>query len=952
MTSLRVRPALRALVALVAIATGLGPAWPQGKPPWDTPGDPFYRNPVGYARSLHERYAGNRDALIRERARLDTIRNELAPYRGTAGMGGLAAAYNDPDRFVQLGQTRETIARLAQEQNALEREWAQWCEWGLRLGPLSDANETIDDPYLDNTTNPATLKHVARDKIDFRIRYFLEKIEFPKTLVMPDALGQIESAGGAILVPGNPPGSLRIGQQLMAHGGSFPGKDGDQDIKVGPFAVPQACTIRGHVLGNPPVPNVWSLGNANTSMVVYYERRLGGGYASGVEVLKLSGQTQNNDLTGEGEIPGPGRITVVFGHPRGSGPLSGGNFAQSFSGDIVVAKLPTEVPAVARGELNEGDRIKTVAAPASILLPDGSHLIIEPNSEVTFRRVSMNIVGVNLERGKCRITRWGVIGSHGVVASVRGRIITPRGTDFVLTESGQGAWIEVIEGSVVVSGGPADTTLNAGQKMALPGGEVSKFDAAAAKPSLINGLPPSLEGMDDRTPQAYGDVVASFTGDQVGDGWLWEDPGADASVQTPERGTLRVTVPHLNDLWDARYWAPRLLHKATGDFDLEAELLITTKARCWVGADFLVKSPGSYLGYRKGQMVQDRAGAHYWIPAGLWGFDQGNPGKLTRLNQERPWQGVDAPDHPVRVRMTRRGDLWKAYWSVDGQTWNVCSVQDAPAPETVFAGWVFRRWAEDGPLGKEPGVFTLRDIRLRTEPLDTAESPAWDTFCQNAQVTAEGLGTRLVLDGKGPGEARAVSAGRLSGDFDVTIGYDTVQWTAQPGETRSWFVAAATGDEMWRLHIGGMRSDDANPQRLFSHARLNGTWGNYGAAVADAPKGRLRLVRKDEVVSTLYDVGEGWKELGVAGQRISEPLHLWLKASNDKAKTHVPFTVVYTIESVAPPLVDTDRLTNEKPGSPASQAATPATVTGSVVMCQQVDAQNNPIDPATVFAGP
>jgi len=75
-TRLRVRPALRALVSLVAIATCLGPAWPQGKPPWDTPGDPFYTSPVGYARSPHERYAGNRDALIRERARLARILDE------------------------------------------------------------------------------------------------------------------------------------------------------------------------------------------------------------------------------------------------------------------------------------------------------------------------------------------------------------------------------------------------------------------------------------------------------------------------------------------------------------------------------------------------------------------------------------------------------------------------------------------------------------------------------------------------------------------------------------------------------------------------------------------------------------------------------------------------------------------------------------------------------------
>lgn len=508
------------------------------------------------------------------------------------------------------------------------------------------------------------------------------------------------------------------------------------------------------------------------------------------------------------------------------------------------------------------------------------------------------VVGVNLERGKCRITRWGVMGPHGIVPMLRGLTVTPKGTDVMLIESEQGASVEVVEGAVVVSGGATETPLNAGQRVSLPGGEITSFDAKGVSPSLLNGLPPDLAAMDDRTPQAYGDVAAAFTGDQVGDGWLWEDPDADAKVQTPQPGTLRITVPDGNDLWETRYGAPRLLHKVTGDFDLEGELLLTSRASNWVSADFLVKSPGSYMGARLGQLPLDATGAHYWLAGLCWAHAEGNFRKLNRLNQEAFWQGVDAPDHPIRVRLTRRDSLWKAYWSVDGDSWNVFGIHDVEAPETVFVGWLFRRRA--GDLPQEPGVFTLREIRLHSEPPGLAELPAWDTFCLNGGVEAEGPSVRITLDGKGPGEAYAISGGCLTGDFDVAIRYDTGQWEPRRGETRSWFVAAATGDARQRFHIGGLRNDAADPQRLFSHVCTDGKWGAYGTEVSAAKSGRFRLSRKDGIISTFYETPEGWTPLGETGREISHPLHLWLEASNtDKANTHAPFTVVYQIEPVA-----------------------------------------------------
>jgi len=908
------RSRIPAVVAVVLFA--FGQALAQGTPPWETPGHAYHGNSVGYARHMWQRYRDNRAEVTRLRGEIQDIRDYNSPYTAVGGLsGGLGIATDDPGRVGAKVRLEARVLELEQERVALEQEWAQWCEWGLRLGPLSDSNETIDDPYLDKSVFPAAIKYEKRDKIDYRIRHFLENVDPPNDVPLPDDLGEIEDAGGAVLVPSGPSGSLRAGEQIMSQGGSFPGTEDDQDIKVGPFDVPQACTIKAHIVATPPVPGVWSLYNSNTGMLVIYERRLGSGYVAGSHVLSLGGQMENNEHTGEADLPGPGRLTVIFGHPRGSGPLMGGNFAQGFNGNIVVTKVATEVPSTARTKLREGDRVRAGGQRTSIRLPDGSHLIIEPNSEVSFSRAGPGVVRVNLERGKCRITRWGARGPHGVVAAVRGRVITPKGTDFILTDSEQGGSVEVIEGAVSVPVGAAEVEVNAGQRMELGDGKITTFDAATVPPALIYGLPPSVEGMDDRTPQPYGEVSAAFTGDRVGEGWLWEDPDQDVRVQTPEPGMLQITVPNNNDMVDNWWGAPRLLHKATGDFDLEGELLISTRANNWVSAEFLVKSPGSYIGYRQGQWPLDGTGAHYWSPGLCWGFGEGNLRKLIRLNESALYRGVDAPDHPIRFRMTRRDRLWNTYWSLDGRAWNLFGTQEMEAPETVFVGWLLKRLAHDG-LREEPGVFTLRDIRLHTEPLALGALPEWDAFCLNGQVKAKGLDVELALDGSGPGEARVFSGGWLTGDFDVAVGYDAGQWTAQPGETRVWAVGATTGDEKSLFYIAGKRNDEITPQRIYTDVCNGGSWGAYQWVNSEEKTGRFRLVRKAGVVSTFYETPEGWKALSESGRKIEQPLHLMLEANNlVGAKTHVPFRVAFTVEKVTGP-----RGGGGKPGTkPGSQ---------------------------------
>ena len=53
----------------------------------------------------------------------------------------------------------------------------------------------------------------------------------------------------------------------------------------------------------------------------------------------------------------------------------------------------------------------------------------------------------------------------------------------------------------------------------------------------------------------------------------------------------------------------------------------------------------------------------------------------------------------------------KTRWSVDdGATWTLSNRQTLPLPETIWAGWMFKRMAHDG-LPEPPAVTTLRDVR-------------------------------------------------------------------------------------------------------------------------------------------------------------------------------------------------------------------------------------------------
>ena len=219
---------------------------------------------------------------------------------------------------------------------------------------------------------------------------------------------------------------------------------------------------------------------------------------------------------------------------------------------------------------------------------------------------------------------------------VDGRWIYPKGTEYIAENTEAGGRISVISGSVIVVGEDgAEIEIQAGEQLTWPGDVLSAYDVSQDQVAMEDGLLLSEHLLGDALPVPYGTYTADFTGGQIPDGWMWQDPGNDATVETPEDGTLRLTVPSENDLWGGRIDAPRLLHKVTGDFDLEGELLLESVGMDMVTAEFLLNAPGSALGYLDNQQPADGDAAHYRIVGGGWVKSAGQ-NKLKSLACTRP----------------------------------------------------------------------------------------------------------------------------------------------------------------------------------------------------------------------------------------------------------------------------------------------------------------------------
>lgn len=739
-----------------------------------------------------------------------------------------------------------------------------------------------------------------------------------------DRIGQILDPGGATIIRADPAafsGGLKVGQAIVTESGAWEEGQlnqpvpGNKEYTIGPFDIPAPCKIKAHITGEPPIESALTATNWGAGMHGQIEPVLVGGGRASVGSFDVALYPGKAEVVQEITVKYPAKLMLKFTPALSTGQAGGYLYqGQSYMGVVEVVELLQEGMALPRALITSSDRMRIDGMfPATIRLSDGTTMLIYWGSEVAFSETVDGGIRATLERGGnggMRITNPAL----NFEAAYEGKIIKAKGTDFFVDTYD----VKVVDGEAEVIDEESGETVvvQAGQKMDFRGSKVTEFDATEAAPFTTgNGLPTTINFFDP-AEEPYGVNLAQFNNDAVADGWLLADPPTRHSprgftlsntprvgVETPEPGVLRLSVPvgSVVPIYDR---APRLLHKVTGDFDLEADLHIEEANGNPVSADFVVYAPGTGIGLQKHEVQWGNPAQDYWLPPPcVVRLSADGPFLLPLFNDHHRGSRYDWPevtDGKARSRLSRRGDTWSVAWSLDGQTWNTHTLDSIALPQTLWVGWAFQHAQQ---RSTEPAVFTVRDVRLETAPTGTMIVPAWRVFSINGSVQAQDAPVRLVLDGGGPGVARAISRAPLSGNFDVVVRFDAGQWQHEPGEMRRWSIAATTPDQQEAVAVGCIIRDDG--QRYWAQRQQG--WEGGSSLGQSSPvehlQGKLRLVREDGVVSAYYWDADDWQRQSFSWdtKEIEGPLFLRLEAFNGRANATHPWgmmSVDFTVEQI------------------------------------------------------
>ncbi|MCX7718740.1 MAG: hypothetical protein N2111_10130 [Candidatus Sumerlaeaceae bacterium] len=692
----------------------------------------------------------------------------------------------------------------------------------------------------------------------------------------------------------------------LSGGGSFEAKPVDKPcdppILLGSIEVPSGGRLEAHIVGTPPVPATWSLYNTNSSLSVSFEPELGMGYGRAINLLSLSGQAQDSDLSGTATWSGPGRISAIVGAPRGSGPLSGGCFGQGFSASVKVVEINNADPAFAGDTLGEGDQLMTDGSgQALIAVPGGGQVSV-------LRGTTVKVIESTPDKFRLRFEdaqygnglRFVSEPGHRVRLELETGpyVLVPEGTDFTCEADRGTTVIRVLDGGVRVSTGTeTGMFVPAGKQLLLPAWTME--DLKAADPGRYDsaGLAPGTILFDDTTTQPYGETVWSIEGTTPTAGWVFEDPGHDTRLDAVDTQTLIVTVPDGNEMHRNWQGAPRLLHKVTGDFDLEALHDLATSATHYASAEFVAYSPGSHIGVLAEQTDMNTLGAHYRSLGPFWYVGRGLR-KLPLAGRELK-DCPDAPDGAIRIRLSRRGDLWRTYWSLDGENWNLASRVHMPLPETAWAGLLFKRVADDR-LRSEPATHAVSALRLRSAPLFSLPSPDWDLLQDGGAAVAEGQSVTLRLDGSKPATVRAQMGEPLAGDFDLVVRFAQEPWNHQPGESRYAVLILTDGTDQNMLYLGQEKRDSI-ARRLATDLRHKGAWSRFTATDYAQDRGWWRVARTGGEMRSWHWLDGEWVPVAQRYDApLSGPVYLTFEASTaPEARTSAVLETRFHIEHLA-----------------------------------------------------
>ncbi len=470
--------------------------------------------------------------------------------------------------------------------------------------------------------------------------------------------------------------------------------------------------------------------------------------------------------------------------------------------------------------------------------------------------------------------------------------------EYVIEVKGEGkeVSVSVVSGSVTLADAAGvETTVGAGQQAQLPSGKIAAYNVAGDDGGATGGIPLRKLLVDNDLPVAYDIYEPAFLADQIPADWVLEDPKQDTLIKTPDPFSLVLTVPDGNDLWSDRADAPRLLHRATGDFDLQGEMLLQTKATNLVYVQFILKAPGTMIGALKDQMGGGTGTADYLLLPSSWYAADGQNRIGCLIWEKRVCPA--GPSDFLHVRLTRRGDVFTTYTSLDGKHWNLHSQQTLPLPETVWTGWLAKRMANDG-LTKEPAVVTLRNIRLNTGPRGWMPWPEWDFDQLDGGVEVQGNRVTLTLDGK-LGQVYATQGEPIEGDFDVIAAYETNAWKGEAGKRPGLGLTItdldrSKGSEAYqrRVYVNALQAEDGKtPPFIGTDLKIGDRWQQYDKAkFTPGSQGKFRIIRQGATISTYALDGTKWVRLDrFDGRGFSEPATIWLYIWNSEVKVAAAF---------------------------------------------------------------
>ncbi len=545
----------------------------------------------------------------------------------------------------------------------------------------------------------------------------------------------------------------------------------DPAISKGPFSLALGGEILAEIKWSQPVPNKWSLGNHNTALIVNYSPQLpNGDYGIAQRLIALGGGPDDKEAKQKAVVPGPGRITLTTIPANGRGPLSGSCFDQSFQGKVSLLSVKKDMPAIQGMTLNKGDTLKT-GKNGRILIKNSCRgvILVLANSEVL-----LDEKGQSIKVLKGRVKMRSYKGCKAPAVEAGGVIVQPQGTEYeVEVVKGKAIKVRVQEGSVQVQSPKNSRKIFAGYELDLSSNEEKPLSPQKQDKQDYDGL--SLEELmevDDDIPEPYGCSLLTFHSRRFHNGWIWQDPDHDAQVISIDGG-VKIDVPNGNDFWKEHNGSPRLMHRVTGDFDLEMNLFMFCEGNHLASTEFFIYSTGSHLGYMNKQAQREHSGVDHLLMGGGW-LRKSDKNSLLYWNHQ-PYYSPDAPEKATLFRLSRRGNWFYSQWSTNGgKTWQLSGRQKLHVPETLYTGLMFKRVVADGKY-KALAENTITNMKLTSAPSGSMQLPSWLSQEIYGRIEPTATGGKFIHPKDHVAKNRMILSKSITDDFNAVALVDLGQ---------------------------------------------------------------------------------------------------------------------------------------------------------------------------------